>query len=50
VDKTEPAGSYVIHWNAYDRPSGVYFYTFEAAGRAGSTGGYRTMGKMLLMK
>jgi hypothetical protein len=43
VNEEKPGGSYEITWNAYDLPSGVYFYQIRA-------GEFFQTNKMLLLK
>jgi hypothetical protein len=43
VNEEKPAGTYEITWNAYDYPSGVYFYQLRSAA-------YVETKKMILMK
>jgi hypothetical protein len=42
-DGLQPAGYHQVIWNAYDSPSGVYFYNIQA-------GNYAESRKMLLLK
>jgi hypothetical protein len=43
VDRTQPAGEYVVEWNAKDFPSGIYFSRLDACG-------VTKTGKMILLK
>ena len=43
VDMQQRPGTYEVHWNAYEHPSGIYFYYIQA-------GDWRSVKRMLLMK
>ncbi len=43
VNEKEPAGSYQVHWNAANMPSGVYFYRLQA-------GSFTQTKKFILLK
>jgi hypothetical protein len=43
VDESQPAGEYVVDWDARRMPSGVYFYRIEA-------GNFTETRKMVMLK
>jgi hypothetical protein len=43
VDMQQRPGTYEVHWNAYEHPSGIYFYSIQA-------GDWRSVKRMLLLK
>ncbi len=43
VDMQQKPGTYEVHWNAYEHPSGIYFYSIQA-------GNWRSVKRMLLLK
>ncbi len=43
VDMQQKPGTYEVHWNAYEHPSGIYFYSIQA-------GDWHSVNRMLLLK
>jgi hypothetical protein len=53
VNEEKTAGSYELTWNAFNLPSGIYFYQlFVSASQSkdGKTGNYIETRKMILLK
>jgi Zn-dependent oligopeptidase len=43
VSKKQPAGTYIVEWDALELPSGLYYYRIKA-------GNFQNVKKMILLK